>query len=181
MKPSYNQNFISQPWRKEMFEWLLGLDWLTVKTARKELFMSNTPRTYFYGNRDYEYQSQSFDLVVSKILMWLNISCGTTNQYNVCFLNRYDDQHQALGWHADDSPNVDPDHPIAVVSFGAEREIWWKPVGFKGEVPKENRQLLHNGSLFIMPPRFQQNFMHKIPKHSRECGTRISLTFRKYI
>ena len=36
--------------------------------------------------------------------------------YNVCFLNRYDDQRNHLGWHADDSPEMDHDHPIAVVS-----------------------------------------------------------------
>jgi len=34
--------------------------------------------------------------------------------------------------------------------------------------------------LFIMPPGYQDNFYHKIPKHDRPCGWRISLTFRSF-
>lgn len=35
-------------------------------------------------------------------------------------------------------------------------------------------------SCFIMPAGFQDNHVHRIPKHNRPCGARISLTFRKY-
>jgi len=69
---------------------------------------------------------------------------------------------------------------IHVVSFGVEREIWWKEKEFKGLVPQENRQLLKSGSIFIMPAGFQANHFHKIPKADREVGPRVSLTFRNY-
>ena len=76
---------------------------------------------------------------------------------------------------------MDLDHPIAVVSLGAEREIWWKDKHFKGTIPQENRQLLKNGSLFIMPAGFQNDHLHKIPRCDRPCGIRISLTFRYFV
>jgi alkylated DNA repair dioxygenase AlkB len=42
-----------------------------------------------------------------------------------------------------------------------------------------SRQMLQNGSLFLMPAGFQQTYQHKIPKAGfTPCGPRISLTFR---
>ena len=78
-----------------------------------------------------------------------------------------------------DSPEQDQLHPIAVVSFGAERELWVKPQAYKGPIPPEDRYLLTQGSLFVMPPGYQDTHYHKIPKCSWVCGQRISLTYRK--
>ena len=75
---------------------------------------------------------------------------------------------------------MDQTHPIAVVSFGAERDIWVKEFNTKGNIPDDDKYLLENGSLFIMPAGFQQKYLHRIPKHNRPCGPRISLTFRKH-
>ena len=100
---------------------------------------------------------------------------------NACFLNRYNNERQALGWHADDSPGQDHSHPIAVFTCGQPREIWWRPKGFTGPIPKEWRQLLEPGSLFVMPGGFQQTHEHRIPKGDRAMGTRISLTFRSFL
>ena len=100
---------------------------------------------------------------------------------NVCFLNRYDDEKNALGWHSDDSPDTSDAHPISVVSFGEPREIWWRKTGTKGIVPESNRKLLEPGSLFVMPPGFQSEFEHRIPKGSRGMDTRVSLTFRRMV
>ena len=98
---------------------------------------------------------------------------------NVCFANRYEDEKDALGWHADDAFSIDQTQPIASISFGAEREIWWKPIGYKSPsvFPKEWRCKLEDGSAFIMPVGMQSTHMHKIPKHDSKCGYRISLTF----
>lgn len=101
--------------------------------------------------------------------------------FNVCFLNRYDDHRNQLGWHADDTPGMLHEHPIAVVSLGAAREIWWRPIGQTGVVPADQRQLLEDGSLFMMPAGFQRTHQHRIPKHDRPCGPRASLTFRRYV
>jgi alkylated DNA repair dioxygenase AlkB len=179
MKPNYIKNFLCD--ERFYFNHLHDdLQWLEVTPARKEYFMSDTPLSYTYGTGDSArtYTSSLFSIPIKEIMNKLNEDYKTN--YNVCFLNRYDHQKHALGWHADDSKEMNTEHPICVISFGAEREIWWKQKDFKGEIPQENRQLLQDGSLFIMPAHFQENHFHKIPRCDRECGIRISLTFRNY-
>lgn len=181
MKPLYNSSYISESFADELFEETLALNWVTERSARREYFMSFIPRTYSYGNKhsgDIEYTSNEFSPTVAILCKKLNFS--TCDNYNVCFLNRYDDQRQHLGWHADDFPGMDPNHGITVVSLGMEREIWWKPKGDKGIVPENQKQLLAHGSVFVMPGGFQDHYFHKIPKCDRKCGTRISLTFRSF-
>jgi alkylated DNA repair dioxygenase AlkB len=125
---------------------------------------------------------------------------------DVCFLNRYLNQSNALGWHADDSPEMDDERSIAVVSLGAEREIWFRPA-LKNAVCKIcSEQKLHkpdcsesdftgtlrtndvieklklsHGSVAVMAPGMQDIWEHRIPKCDRHCGERISLTFRGYV
>ncbi len=155
--------------------------WEKRTETRLECFMSETPRSYTYGKGkgEREYFSTNYSEVVLRLQERLNRDFGVA--YNVCFLNRYDDQQMHLGWHADDSPNIDMNHPIAVISTGAEREIWVRPSGRSGIVPPEDRFLLQNNSLFIMPAGYQATHQHRIPKCDRKCGTRISLTFRRYL
>lgn len=163
---------------------LKSTPWIQVTPARLECFMSADPSTYTYGSgvgvRTYTPVPYSDE--VTFIQNHLNFQLRQKNwSYNVCFLNRYDNSQMQLGWHADDSPGMDMDHPIAVVSFGQPREIWWRPNGQTGVVPPEQRQLLEHGSLFIMPAGFQRTHQHRIPKGDREMSTRVSMTFRHYV
>lgn len=178
MKPDYQSNFIVNA--DEVLTHLLGLEWLSVTEARLEYFMSDESRSYTYGKPpfDREYHSSVYTSPVLAIQDRLNKLLDA--KFNVCFLNRYNTQKHQLGWHADDSPTMDRDHPIAVVSFGAEREIWWKLQTEKGVIPPEQRQKLGHGSLFVMPARFQDTYFHRIPKADHEVGVRVSLTFRRY-
>lgn len=165
-----------------IFEEVKKLNWLTERSARKEYFMSTKDREYSYGNRhqgDITYKSEPFSFLVREYMEYINHTLKT--ELNVCFLNRYEDHQQHLGWHADEFPGMREDQPIAVMSLGAEREIWWKEKSFKGIIPPENKQLLEHGSVWIMPPGFQDVYFHKIPKHGQPCGIRISLTFRSFV
>jgi alkylated DNA repair dioxygenase AlkB len=155
--------------------------WVRVRDARAECFMATEPTTYTYGTPPHAttYTSVSFHPAVSWIRTVLN-ACHDA-KYNVCFLNRYDNEQNQLGWHSDDSPGMDLDHPIAVVSFGEPREIWVREKGASGVVPTEDRYLLERGSLFVMPAGYQRTHQHRIPKGSRKMGARVSLTFRHYI
>jgi alkylated DNA repair dioxygenase AlkB len=153
--------------------------WDEATPTRKEAFMSLEAMTYTYGEgmgvRTYE--SQPFHPDVKKIMDNLN---NTGFEANVCFLNCYVNEKQHLGWHSDDSPEIDQNYGISVVSFGAERKIYFKEKGFKGELPETQKISLNNGSLFHMPAGFQEKFLHKIPKHDSPCDPRVSLTFRKF-
>ncbi len=99
-------------------------------------------------------------------------------QFDWCFCNLYHDETNHLGWHSDDSEDIDPDSPIAIISFGQPRELWWRPKGFTGGIPDEWKVELANGSILYMPPRFQQTHEHRIPKGGRRMTPRVSLTLR---
>ena len=154
--------------------------WVNRDAPRDECFMSKDSASYTYG-KGYTrtYLSVPLDKNVESIM--LEINRMFKSEYNVCFLNWYKDGHQHLGWHSDDSVEMDINHPIAVVSFGATRDIWVKEKSYKGVIPEKDKYPLNDGSIFIMPTGYQKEHLHKIPKSDRVCGGRISLTFRKFI
>lgn len=149
------------------------IPWISMTSARDECFMADQTISYTYGKMPRTYTSVPFAPEVRELQDALNIN----HTYNVCFLNKYNHERQALGWHSDDSPEMDTNHPIAVISFGETREIWWR---LKGAKELAGVQLLEPGSLFVMPAGFQEIFEHRIPKGSRKMNPRISLTFRHY-
>lgn len=175
MKPEYTSKYTDN-----IYDTLLNeVNWVNRDAPRDECFMSNIPLEYTYGNGfTRTYNSVEMHPAVLEIMNKLNSEFGT--EYNVCFLNYYKSDKEHLGWHSDDSPEMDKDHAIAVISFGAERFIWCKDKDFKGNIPDEDKYLLEVGSLFVMPKGFQDVNLHKIPKNDRPCGGRISLTYRKY-
>lgn len=176
MKPEYCDFFDGSG----IFEKLMDeVPWTNRDAPRDECFMAFEELEYTYGKGfTRSYNSVDVIPIVQTIMSMVNSIEGTS--YDICFLNYYKSDKEHLGWHADDSPEMDENHPIGVVSFGSEREIWIKKKGETGITPPENRYLLKDGSLFTMPAGFQKEYLHKIPKHDRPCGGRISLTFRKY-
>jgi len=161
--------------------------WENRSSPRDECFMAleTAPQRYSYGNSNehrkdlHTYTAVPMHPAVRKVMEDLNVEYDT--QLNVCVLNYYKDQHQHLGWHADDSPEQDLDHPIAVIAFGASRAFWWKHRTEKGAIPEDQRILMEPGDLIWMPAGFQEENLHRIPKHPSACGGRISLTFRKLV
>lgn len=157
-----------------------SMDWERRPDApRFERWMNDYDLPYTYGRGDgaRTYESNGWNHLCDGIRHILNIA--HTASYDCCFVNGYQDGHDSLGWHADDSPEMDHEHPIAVVTFGAEREIWFRRKGQKGETPYG--VLLGNGSALLMRAGMQRDWEHRIPKHPEECGPRISLTFRKLV
>ena len=155
------------------------LEWVRHgKTPRMEYYTNDIGVSYTYGMKEYarEYLPQPKHKLISDIELKLREECGVP--FEVCFLNRYEDQSDHLGWHSDDSPEMDDNRPICIISLGVEREIWFKPIG--GTNDDVTKLKLGHGSLCIMPAGFQDTHMHRIPKASFMCGRRISLTYRGY-
>ena len=151
--------------------------WEQRTSARYEAFWStlDTPYTYGQGRGQRTYNPAPFPA-------WMRdakhvVDCLANRDMQLCFLNRYDDQHHHLGWHADDSPEQDDTAPIIVQSFGAAREIWFRKNGEGGEAAIQ-KQLLEDGSTLVMEPGMQQTHQHRIPTHPQPCKMRISLTWR---
>lgn len=179
---NYFPNFVENP--TQIFEELVqDLAWVRRDTVpRSEYYINKfgVPYTYGRGRGIREYAAQPNHEAIEKLSIKLKDKLGV--DFEVCFLNRYHNQSDHLGWHSDDSPEMDDNRPIAIISLGVEREIWFskkendKPVG---EVTKLK---LENGSLCVMAPGMQDTHLHRIPKAGFVTqAERISLTFRGYV
>jgi alkylated DNA repair dioxygenase AlkB len=177
---------------------------------RKEYYCNDIklPYTYGSGNGVRTYEVQNWHPAILDIRKKLEEWTGTV--FEVCFANGYRDNRDHLGYHADDSPEMDDSRPIAIVSLGARREIYFRQnaqeavrlaVANHDESAFESREIaraelikstvgfngmsekvwLESGSLCLMLPGMQDTHQHKIPKASYQCGPRISLTFRGYL
>jgi alkylated DNA repair dioxygenase AlkB len=151
------------------------------KVPRREYYTHKDGLPYSYGKGEYArtYESQPTNFVIEMIRckLWNYFKFKDDEDLDVVFLNLYMDQHDHLGWHADNSPEMSDDYPIVTVSLGARREIWFRENG-SNEVEK---LMLDSGSAAIMLPGMQDTHQHRIPKSDRACGPRISLTFRKFV
>jgi len=178
MEPLYFKNFADVL----DYETLLEIDWIQREnTPRKEYWDTTLNKPYTYGAgrgvRTYE-PNENLDLI-EYYRAELLVKTGV--YFEGCFLNKYDTRKDWLGWHSDDDAGIDHTCPIAVISFGQNREINWKEIGSKG-VDSINKKVLENGSLFIMPAGMQQTHLHRIPKMSYDpAKPRVSLTFRKLL
>lgn len=155
------------------------LNWLDVAGPRLEYYCNdfNVPYVYGRGVGQRLYQPQTPHRMIMSIREVVESMVGCSME--VCFLNGYRDGGDHLGWHADDSPEMDPSRPIVIVSFGAKREIFFRDMTVMP--PNAERLWLESGSVCVMHPGMQQTHHHKIPKASYSpCGRRISLTFRGY-
>jgi alkylated DNA repair dioxygenase AlkB len=183
------------------------------KVPRREYYINKLGVPYNYGTPPFDrtYESQPTHPVIEKIREMVEAELekrfGKKHVMDVCFLNGYEDQSDQIGWHSDDSEEMDDDRAIAIVSLYPdkkfEREIWFRPsvchvckakIGEKHDsicsvMPREfephpadvEKVKLENGSLAIMEPGMQDTHQHRIPKASFMCGERISLTFRGYV
>jgi alkylated DNA repair dioxygenase AlkB len=168
----YEAGFVSN----DLFERLwTGLEWERRPDApRRECWMNDFGAAYTYGRgagvRTYE--ARSWNPLVLEVRDRLATMTGTA--FEGCFVNGYEGPRDHLGWHADDSPEIDGNRPIGVVSLGSARNIMFRE---KGSSETES-VLLEPGSLLLMKAGMQATHEHRIPKHAANCGARISLTFR---
>lgn len=95
--------------------------------------------------------------------------------FNSVLANLYRDGRDAMGWHADDEPELGPEPVIASLSLGAVRRFVLKH-------RREDARLaldLPSGSLLVMQGATQANYRHALPRTARPVGPRINLTFRE--
>ena len=205
---TYTPKFV--PNADEAFQRLrTELEWERREDApRSEYYCNDFPFPYVYGrgNGRRTYHPRPYHPIITEVRKSIEAITGTT--FEVCFLNMYLDQSDSLGWHADDSPEMDDERPIAIVSFGVERDIMFreylKTVCVECRLPVPNHKVpdckglvdprptvkifdlpeilkLGHGSLCLMNAHMQETWLHRIPKASFKCGERISLTFRGYV
>jgi alkylated DNA repair dioxygenase AlkB len=102
------------------------------------------------------------------------VSAAVGVRFNSVLGNRYRDGRDAMGWHADDEPELGPEPVIASLSLGATRRF-----ALKHRASGERRNIdLTSGSLLLMAGATQRHWVHALPRTARPVGERINLTFR---
>ncbi|WP_347987316.1 alpha-ketoglutarate-dependent dioxygenase AlkB [Methylomonas sp. AM2-LC] len=97
--------------------------------------------------------------------------------FNAVLVNCYRNGEDHVGWHADNEPELGEQPFIASLSFGATRSF-----EFKHKKSDLHAQiLLRQGDLLVMHPRFQQNWLHRVPIDQSVKQSRINLTFRRVV
>lgn len=91
--------------------------------------------------------------------------------------NRYMTGRDSIGWHSDDFPQIGERPPIASLSLGDARRFKLKR---KADGVTVDYELTH-GSLLVMLPGCQDDWLHAVPKTSRPVGERINWTFRPHV
>ena len=101
---------------------------------------------------------------------------------NTVLANLYRDGRDAMGWHADDEPELGPAAPddvlIASISLGATRRFAMRHRRRAGEPGHRHVFALADGDLFVMGGTTQRRWQHCVPRTALPVGPRLNLTFR---
>lgn len=96
-------------------------------------------------------------------------------RFNSMLANLYRDGQDAIGWHADDEPELGPHPLIASLSLGAARRFAMRR---RDDHRQTCRIVLEHGSLLLMGGKMQRRWQHALPRTTLSVGERINLTFR---
>ena len=107
------------------------------------------------------------------------LECQLACSFNSVLLNRYRHGDDAMGWHADDEPELAPEAPIASLSLGATRTLRFRPRPAGPAAGASPLALeLSDGDLLVMDPPTQRHWQHALPRRRRVRSERLNLTFR---
>jgi alkylated DNA repair dioxygenase AlkB len=135
----------------------------------------DTGKSYMYSGRLYEPYTWTPLLLAVKDCV--EKTCD--HQFNSVLLNYYRDGNDSMGFHSDNEPELGKNPVIASLSLGETRTFVLKHKSNKALKPV--RLKLNDGSLLLMGGELQTHWQHGIPKETKQCSVRVSLTFRTII
>jgi len=94
---------------------------------------------------------------------------------NNCLVNYYADGKSKMGYHSDQTDNLEKGTGVAIISLGTIRTLRFKNIADPKIMSDYD---LRPGSLIYMTQQVQHEWQHAIPKADTNEG-RISLTFRE--
>tara|TARA_X000001036_G_C20493336_1_gene730718 strand:+ start:74 stop:682 length:609 start_codon:yes stop_codon:yes gene_type:complete len=141
---------------------------------RETAWFGNPGINYKYSG--IEHTAEPWFPLLEEIRTRVQIASGVI--FNSVLLNRYRDENDGVGWHADDERELGATPTIGSVSFGASRKFQLREKHKKSEI---FTTFLHHGDLLIMHPPTQQHWLHCVPKSRKKATERINLTFREII
>ncbi len=99
-------------------------------------------------------------------------------RFNSVLCNQYRDGNDAMGWHADDEPELGQSPIIASLSLGALRRLRFKP---RDGGSRRVVLMPASGSLLVMSGQLQRYWLHEVPRMRRIAEPRVNLTFRQIL
>ncbi|MDQ2680161.1 MAG: alpha-ketoglutarate-dependent dioxygenase AlkB [Candidatus Eremiobacteraeota bacterium] len=97
-------------------------------------------------------------------------------EFNSVGLNFYRDGNDSVAWHSDHNEVLIDNPVVAVVSFGATREML---IRTKAKPRNSLACTLDTGSVIVMSGTAQQLYEHRIPKSPTPLEPRISVALRQ--
>ena len=145
-----------------------------VDSPRLSCWIGDAGTAYTYSGK--RFAPHAWPAVLQSLRARLVLGLGI--DFNSVLANRYRDGRDAMGWHADDEPELGPRPVIASLSLGATRRFVLKSRG----APVQRLALdLPHGSLLVMRGETQRHYRHALPRTARPVGERINLTFRRIL
>jgi alkylated DNA repair dioxygenase AlkB len=128
---------------------------------------------YSYSNNLLE--TRPWTPLLSEIRM--RVEAQLNFQFNSVLVNLYRNGNDYVGWHSDNEPELGEQPFIASMTFGMERQFEFR----HKKSSETGRLLLGSGTLLIMQPSFQHDWLHSLAIDEKVTEGRINLTFRKVI
>jgi alkylated DNA repair dioxygenase AlkB len=159
------------PWQQP----LLRLHGREYPTPRLCCWLADPGCSYGYSGQQHQPLPWTAPLHRLRTLLESHLGCA----FNSVLANCYRDGDDAMGWHADDEPELVAEAPIASLSLGASRTLRFRPRpdrGVTGAGPLAVE--LADGDLLVMDPPTQRHWQHALPRRRRVRCERFNLTFR---
>ena len=96
-------------------------------------------------------------------------------KFTGALLNLYRNGNDSMGWHRDNEKELGRFPVIASVSFGVTRNFQLREYATRQGLLT---LALDHGSLLIMRGETQHHWEHRVPKNTKEPGSRVNMTFR---
>ena len=139
-----------------------------------------TPRYYTNYGFDYKFANSKNDTdnIIPKVFLpFIKIVKKNEGEGNYGVLvNWYPDGNHYIGYHSDDTSQLEPKSNIYCFSLGASRDFCLKSKADKSVT----KFILKNNSLLVMVGDTQNTHKHSLPKRTKCNELRISITIRKF-
>ncbi len=138
--------------------------------------------TAYYGDKGTDYSYSGKEPIPPKpwipeiLAIKRQIEDITGVKFNSVLVNKYRNEKDSIGRHADNEPELGTNPIIASVSFGAEVPFNLHSIKKGG---RDYRINLKENDLLIMQGETQEQFLHSVPKATEGRKPRINLTFRR--
>ena len=180
----YYPNFFNTEKADELFKKLIEeTHWQQDNISIFEKTHLQPRLTALYGNegKPYSYSNivmhpHQWNSLLTFIKEKIEETCN--HSFTTVLINRYRNEKDSNGWHADNEKELGRNPIIASVSFGEERIFQLKHNTNKDA--KLSLTLKH-GSLLLMKEGSQIHYKHQIPKATKTKKERINLTFRRIL